>query len=324
MSHPHILQSWHIDPKGNSREIPAKAISELAKSKELAWVHLDVNQASSREWIEKEVSYLDATAVDALLAQDTRPRIMEIGDGALLILRGINTNPESDPEDMVSLRMWIDPHRIITLQRRPLRTISDIAKKLEEKSGPHNAGEFLSMTCGRLFEYIDQELIRLSEEVDDVEDAILDDADISYREKIVDLRRQAIIFRKFIAPQREVINQLILSELKWISDSDKRRLRENLNQILRYIEELDSIRERAQIVQDELNALHSDKLNKNLYVLSIVTAIFLPLGFLTGLFGINIGGMPGVDSPFAFWIFIGSLATVTALQVIIFKIMRWF
>ena len=75
--------------------------------------------------------------------------------------------------------------------------------------------------------------------------------------------------------------------------------------------------------QDLVNAL-SDRLNRNLYVLSVVTAIFLPLGFLTGLFGINIGGMPGVDNNIAFSIFLIGLIVVVSIQIILFKLFKWF
>jgi zinc transporter len=71
------------------------------------------------------------------------------------------------------------------------------------------------------------------------------------------------------------------------------------------------------------NAL-SDRLNRNLYTLSVVTAIFLPLGFLTGLFGINIGGMPGVEDEQAFFVFAGALAIIVSIQIVIFKYLKWF
>ncbi|MAM33769.1 MAG: hypothetical protein CMH28_01700 [Micavibrio sp.] len=112
--------------------------------------------------------------------------------------------------------------------------------------------------------------------------------------------------------------------MSWPSAHDKRSLQESYNHLVRYVEDLDTVRERAQIVKEELNTVLSDQLNKNLYILSVIAAIFLPLGFLTGLFGINIGGMPGVENDLAFWIFCGFLTAVTLIQIIIFKIMRWF
>lgn len=55
-----------------------------------------------------------------------------------------------------------------------------------------------------------------------------------------------------------------------------------------------------------------------------ITAIFLPLGFLTGLFGINIGGMPGVDNNMAFALFSFGLFIIVFIQVLLFKLFKWF
>lgn len=112
--------------------------------------------------------------------------------------------------------------------------------------------------------------------------------------------------------------------MSWLSDRHVRDLQESHDRITRYVEDLDAIRARAQIVKDELVSSLSDQLNRNLYVLSVVTAIFLPLGFLTGLFGINVAGMPGVDNDAAFWIFIAFLFVVVAAQIAFFKRNKWF
>ena len=127
-----------------------------------------------------------------------------------------------------------------------------------------------------------------------------------------------------MSPQKEAISQLRMAEFEWLSDIQKRDLQENFNHLIRYVEELDAIRERAQIVKDELANMIADRLNKNTYVLSVIAAIFLPLGFLTGLLGINIGGIPGVDSPVAFSIFCIFLAVLVAVQIVIFRKLKWF
>ena len=53
---------------------------------------------------------------------------MPVGEGVLLILRGVILNENASPEDMVSIRLWIDPHRIISLQRRKLKAVGDLAE----------------------------------------------------------------------------------------------------------------------------------------------------------------------------------------------------
>lgn len=89
------------------------------------------------------------------------------------------------------------------------------------------------------------------------------------------------------------------------------------------MEDLDSSRDRAAVAQDELNSRLSEQMNKTMYVLSIVAGIFLPLGLLTGLLGINVGGMPGVDSHWAFIIVCVILVIVAVGQVIFFRRKGW-
>ncbi|MFT7433671.1 MAG: zinc transporter [Alphaproteobacteria bacterium] len=132
------------------------------------------------------------------------------------------------------------------------------------------------------------------------------------------------MFRRYIAPQREALKQLYLSDYTWLKDTHKRHLQESCNDITRYIEILDAIRERAQVVKDELLHAQSDQLNQNMYRISVVAAIFLPLGFLTGLLGINVAGIPGVENPHAFWTFTSFLVFVVTLQIWLFKKNGWF
>lgn len=323
MSEP-ILLSYDFDGKGGGSALTGQRIYDTLESDLFAWVHLDVNHSQTRGWLEKNVSYLDPFIIEGLLADETRPRVTELGEGALIVLRGVNLNENADPEDMISIRLWIDEHRIISLQKRQLKAVQDIEEKILSGKGPENAGQFVPMLVSRLFDRMEPVLGTLDEKVDEIEEKILEEASISLRENIVTVRKQAIIFRRYMAPQRDGIGQLQMSNLGWLSDLDKRYLQESYNQVTRYVEDLDTIRERAQIIKDELANMLADKLNKNMYLLSVIAAIFLPLGFLTGLLGINIGGMPGAEYPYAFWLFSSFLALIVLIQIIVFKKNGWF
>ncbi|MAU41217.1 MAG: zinc transporter ZntB [Kordiimonas sp.] len=319
-----VLLAYGLDGKGGGEPLHGDQISARIKSEELAWVHLDVCHEDTKGWLEREVDYLDPFILEALLEEETRPRMMQIGDGALIILRGVNLNENADPEDMVSIRLWVDRHRIISVRRRRLKVVWDIEQKIQEGRGPKEAGDFIAMLAAGLFARMEPVLTTLDENTDDIEENVLEEAVSSQREAIVHVRKQAIMFRRYMAPQRDAVGQLRLAELAWLTEKNRRSLQESYNHVTRYIEDLDAVRERAQIVKDELANILADKLNKNMYVLSIIAAIFLPLGFLTGLLGINVGGIPGADNSDAFVIFCVLLAVVVGLQVYIFKIMKWF
>ncbi|WP_339865508.1 zinc transporter ZntB [Paremcibacter congregatus] len=319
-----ILMAYEFDGAGGGRALADDEAGAALRDKRLAWVHLDMKAADTKPWLEKEISYLDPHIVNALLADETRPRVTEIGDGALIILRGVNLNKDADPEDMVSIRLWVDNERIISLQRRPLKAVGDMAERIVRGKGPENAGSFISQLILRLFERMEPVLLELDDMTDRVEEQILKEPDVSLRETIIDIRQKAIIFRRYMAPQKDAIGHLRLCDFEWLDAKDKRHLQESQDRVMRYVEDLDAIRERAQIVKDELANMIADRLNKNMYILSVIAAIFLPLGFFTGLLGINVGGIPGADNADAFWIFCGLLVSIVALQVWLFKKLKWF
>ena len=323
MSSP-ILLAYDFDGEGGGQSVSDKVISRELKKENLAWVHLDLAHPDTKPWLDREISYLDPCVVDALLADETRPRIAEIGNGALIILRGVNLNENADPEDMVSIRLWIDPARIISVQRRQLKAVPDIEERIKAGKGPKDAGQFINMLISRLTERMAPVLLELDEETDNVEEKILENPDAILREQIIGIRKEAIVLRRYMAPQKDAIGQLRLSDLSWIDITHRRHLQESYDHLMRYVEDLDAIRERAQIVKDELANILSDRLNRNLYVLSVIAAIFLPLGFLTGLLGINVGGIPGVENPHAFYIFSGILMVIVGVQVFLFKKLKWF
>ncbi len=320
----HILAAYEFDENGGGKKLTSSEIQGSINSPKPAWVHLDANHPDTKKWIEKEFPKMEPLVLRALLEDETRPRITEINDGILLILRGANLNDNSQPEDMVSIRLWVDRRGIISLRKRKLRAIGDIEDSINNGLGPKSTAEFICILVERLFKRMEPVLASLDERTDNIEENIIENPNTQHREEIIDIRRKAIIFRRYMAPQRDAINNMRIANLSWMDDNDKKRLSESINHVTRFIEDLDAIRERAQIVKDELANILSDRLNRNMYLLSVIAAIFLPLGFLTGLLGVNIGGIPGVDNTYAFGFFCGILFVIVLIQIIIFKKNKWF
>lgn len=320
----HILLAYGLDGKGGGKALEGLDITQQLADDKLAWVHLDANHPDTRMWLKKEISYLDSSIINALLADETRPRMSQFDNGILLILRSVNLNTDAEPEDMVSIRLWADEHRIISIWKRKLKAISDIEEKLKQGFGPKNTGEFISMLSSYLVETIEPVLMELDDNTDALEEKILEDAHRSLRKDVIDIRKKAIIYKRYMAPQRDAFNQLGLVSVNWLHGKHKRELIEIHNHVMRYVEDLDEIRERAQIAKDELANSLAEKLNKNMYVLSVISVIFLPLTFLTGLLGINVGGIPGANADNAFIIFSGVLIILIILEILIFIKIRLF
>jgi zinc transporter len=308
-----------LDGNGGIRPIE---FSAMPAADGLVWLHLNGKHADTKK-ILRETIGLDAFIVKSMLAEETRPRLEETEQGTLVILRGINHVPGPEPEDLVSIRLWIGSNRIVSVSRRKARAVTDLEDRLRQGRGPRATGDFLATLCSCINDGIEPALQELGDETDEVDNISFEEPHASLREDLATLRRQATLFRRHLSPLRDVVARLRMIEKVWMSPADKWTMHDNADRLTRFIEELDAIRERTQILQDELYSAMSARLNRHIYILSIITVIFMPLSFLTGLLGINVEGIPGAKSPDAFWIVCVLTLMVVALQVYIFRRKRW-
>jgi zinc transporter len=315
-----LVHALQLDGKGGATEVGWDAAEVGAAG--FAWLHLDYHDPAARRWLEEESGVLPVVA-EALFADETRPRSVPMDNGLLVILRGVNLNPGSDPEDMVAVRMWIEDHRVISVRRRRVIAMRDLREELLAGVGPTDAGGFLVAAADHLLKRMAPVLTEIDDQVDALEDEVLTAGSYELRAKIGRLRRDAIAMRRHLAPQRDAMARLLTERVTWLDDAQRMELREVADRVTRYVEDLDSARDRAAVTQEELNSRIAEQMNKTMYVLSIVAGIFLPLGLLTGLLGINVGGIPGTENPVAFTIVCCLLLAVAVIQLWIFRRFRW-
>ncbi|UCX05806.1 zinc transporter ZntB [Shewanella glacialimarina] len=287
----------------------------------LLWVHLKYKSTDARHWLNNQK--LEKAERDILLASDTRPRVVHSTNGILLTLRGVNLNPDSAPEDMVSIRIYSEEHRIISTCERQLQSITEIADSIKAVKGPIDSAGFILSVVDHLTQRQVGYINKLEELMDELEERVVTDTNKSLRMDIAELRRQTVVLRRYLAPQREALGKILHESSLLLDQQDKIRLRETQDNLIRVIEDLDAIRDRASVTQEELQSRQAEQLNQRLYFLSLISAIFLPLGFLTGLLGVNIGGIPGAETNWAFAAFCGGLITLIAMQMYLFYRLKW-
>jgi len=317
-----LVAAYLLDGRGGGKQLQWDDVKNWTSDAGTIWIHLDYRHPGAGKWLEED-SGLDPALTAAFTAEETRPRSVVSDGGLLVILRGVNLNPGYDPEDMVAIRMWLDEHRIITTRHRRLKAIDAVRASLEAGNGPSTSSEFLVEVADGLTSRIGTVLSELDDRVDALEDEILESESYELRAKIGSLRRETISLRRYLAPQRDAVARLQNERVSWLDEISRVHLREIADRTTRYVEDLDSARDRAAVTQDELNSRLSERMNKTMYVLSIVAGIFLPLGLLTGLLGINVGGIPGVENSSAFLVVCAILVLIGILQVFLFKRMRW-
>lgn len=316
-----LIWAYHVNSEGRAHEIGWDDMDSVVEDG-FQWIHLDRTVDSSRTWLH-EKSGLDSLELAALLAEETRPRATPMGDRLLIILRGVNLSPGADPEEMVSVRMLVDGKRVITVRRQRLLALNDLREQMNAGRGPETTGDFVAAVANRLVERMSGVLGELDENLDMIEEEVGTATAASSRSRLLDLRRQAIVLRRHLSPQRDALARLTMERMNWLGDRDRLRIRETLDQTTRYVEDLESARERAAVTQEELANRLAEQLNKRMYALSIIAGIFLPLSFATGLLGINVGGIPGAEVSWAFAGVCASLVLLGIGEVVIFRRLGW-
>lgn len=300
---------------------PAAAPAEGAAWR---WLHCDRTAPAFAEWAE---AYLPAPVRAALLAAETRPRADAVAGGLLVTLRGINFNPGEDSDDMVSVRLFVTDRLAVTARFRRIFAVDELRAEVTGGTPPSSPAAFVARLAGLLTAKIEAVIAAREEATDAVEEALLDDKPDALgagEREIGQLARSVIKLRRHIAPQREALARLSAMEVPGLGDAERYELREIANRTLRLVEELDATRDRLAALRSHTDSLHAARIGRQGFVLSVVAAIFLPLGFLTGLFGVNVAGMPGVDHPWAFAALTGASVGIGLVLVLLFRWMRWF
>lgn len=327
--HPEIVCAFLFEGNGKGKSLTWPEIKTWSAGDKGLWVHLDGTHESTEEWLRTD-SGLNPYIIDGLLASETRPRCDGYEEGIMVVLRGVNLNPGAEAEDMVSIRIWIEEHRAISLQIRPLMAVDDIQQQIKRGKGPLSTGHLVARLAAQLTERMAPIIEDVSDQISNLEDQLIrsheDGGPIDLRElrfNLIKFRRIAISLRRYIAPQRDALIRFSQLDEDWLDSRIQGRLRETVDRVTRITEELDEVRERSSVLQDELMSRISQRMERTMYVLTLVAAVMLPLGFLTGLLGINVGGVPGIETKWAFWAVCGGLFVIAVVEVWLLKLFKW-
>jgi zinc transporter len=313
-----------LDGHGGVKQVGRADVDNWQPSKpgEVMWLHLRRHAPEVKPWLVNDLG-ISPTIAELLVSDSTRPRALCEGNTLVATLRGINFNPEAQPEDMISLQLWCDGSRLITLRKMPMQTPRDVLADLDQGGGPNDAGALITQIVEQLVVRMNQTIVDMNGQIDELEAM---DIEGDYEEilpKITAIRRNCLALKRHMSPQHEALERISRDAPNWFEDHDRREIGEAIARLQRYLDDIDISKESAVVLQDELRARSVASSEHATYMLTIVAGIFLPLSFLTGLMGINVGGMPGLDDPRAFWVVVFLCFAVLATLLFLFKRWRW-
>lgn len=294
-------------------DIPPHDVATYAGSG-FVWLHAEGMERDHRTSLP---GYVPDMAANALLASETRPRCEGMGEAALINLRGTALDPMEDSDGLVSIRVWVEAKRVTSVSRRRIAALGKVDDAM--RAGRLvDGGDFVAVLAHAISIDLDPQVAALGDSLDDCEE-MLGGGDIyALRRKIATLRSQAIILRRFVAPDRNALTAMAELEFGWISKEDRLHLREAADRFARMTEELEAVRERAALLHEQLTDLRAEKIDQRSLAIAVTAFIFLPLTFVTGLLGMNVQGIPFDTSPWAFWGVVGFCVLIGA------AVMGWF
>lgn len=322
-----LVNAFEMHSDGSARSLAWQEIETVLPSPSqtaFLWLHLDWSVEGVTDWLVSVVG-LDPTIAESLSTRGTRPSVFFYDTGYSANFRGVNLNDQNDPADMISVRMWISDRLVITLRNKHLRCFDDIRASISQSDGPKNPDDFALQVAERLTFRVETTLRGIEERLEDLEDEEekwTDQTLGSLRRTSSDIRHQLSRLRRHLAPQRDALGFLAQSKPAWPNKQDKRRARALSDKTIRLVEEFDAFRERIQIVNDNLVSHESERMNRTMYWLTVIAGLFLPVSFLTGLLGVNVGGIPLAENPAGFWVFGIVLAVLFAGEIWLFKKIR--
>lgn len=300
-----VVFAWEISGDG-SREVRPQEIDHLlANPDKSLWLHLNLSNARVQRWI-RQSPHLPESLQEAILEEVNRSRmetVEEFGDGLMMVMNdyriGLSKNDEED--DTGTLWAIMTPRLMLSIRAHPLLTTDTLRHLLRQHR--INPGDIVSLYHELIEEranHLRRRIDQLSDQMDVLEEDLLTGDQVPEHETLGRLRITCSRLRRHYAPELTALRRLIRRRPTWFSEDDTDKLREQIDLLGFLVDEVNNLHERAKVLQDELSAHVADFNAKNLQVLSVMTVIFLPMTLVTGIMGMNMGDLPGLDH--SFWL----------------------
>lgn len=288
------------------------------------WLHMCIRHRETEGYLSSAAG-LDRLIAAAMVSEDTRSRLRVHGQGVMVLLKAMRLRADGvgHPEDMVSMRIWIDEGRVITTREEDVDPILELAEGVAQGRGPATPGDFLCNLVEVHLAEVSEQVEMLEDGVDLISGLLVQHQTEAACPSMASTQTAISGFLRHLGPQRAVLQSLTAAAVPALNAGHRARLEEHLNQLLRLLETLENLRDRIDILSDQVSRIQERQLNRSSYVFAVVSTIFLPLNFVTGLFGANLQGLPFADAVHGFWVLAGVCLAMSAALAAIFRWFRW-
>jgi zinc transporter len=295
-----LICGFQLAPGQKPREISVDAMVEsLSRQDVVTWLHFNLSEARARRWL-LESEFLPEALRELLHEHDDNRRIELVDGGLLLVMSDFTYEDASDPSEVAALWCFVGRNALITARMHPLRSVDDLRLQMRSGATASTGMDLIAQLFDLRTARLRQLANSMTERLDDIEDEILAGNIKEQREQLGRTRRLCARLRRQFVPERADLNKF-LRPAAALEETEREALRSSADALGFAIEEVAELYERAKLLQEELASRLAENTGRNLYVLSLLTAVLLPMTLVTGIFGMNVADLPGMHAPGSFW-----------------------
>lgn len=296
----------------------------------LVWYDLEGDPAEHEHILLAECRFPQRT-IDSILDGLARPKLREVDENAFyLVMHGLTFDPQSEEAQTPKLDIIFRAGLLVTVHRNPLPWLDDLRETARRREPTEHimsqgVAYLLYIVLDTLVDTYFPALDAIDDVVDDLENVTVRDTSNAVQSRLFHMKREIAQVRRVIGPQVEVLNGLVTRTGSLVPRKVEHDFADVHDHMVRAFEILDSYRDLMSGLLDVYLTTVSNRLNEVMKQLTLIATIFLPITFVTGVFGQNFGHSPQVDHDFGFnfWLVLLLMAIITAGQLWYFRRRKW-
>ena len=308
-------------------DVAVERLPELLADAEVrVWVDISgpIDEQSQR--VVGDIFHFHPLAVEDCFAERERPKIESYEGYLYCITHGMSPTSNAEDHDIVELDAFLGERYLVTYHAKDSRSVESVSQLVRRSSEPLRRGPaaLLQAILDRQVDGIEPVLDDFEERLGDLEERVLLKARGEDLVGLLAMRRNILYLRRWISLQRDVVLRLARQEFNLVSPADALHFRDTHDHLARFTELLETYRELTNSVQEAYLSVINNRLSENMRYLTLFSAVLLPLGLITGIYGMNFEFMPGLHNRWGFVLALLSMGVTTALVLWFFRRKGWF
>lgn len=296
----------------------------LKEETESVWVDLETPTEEENQ-ILSAIFNFHPLAIEDCIAESHLPKLDDFVDYLFLVLHGARRGDVSGTFKTVELNFFLGKRYLVTYHQQLSRSINRTKERCLKNSLAMSRGmdfllyEILDGTVDNYFPILDD----FDEVVNELEHEVIHNPSKETLNRIFSLKRDGMALRRVTGPQREILNRLSRDPFAVINKRTAIYFRDVYDHLVRISELAESYKDLTTGLLEAYLSVVSNRLNEIMKVLTVFTAVMMPLTVITGLYGMNFKYMPELDWPYGYHMTIGIMAAVIIVMLGFFRWKKW-